>query len=214
MNNLTNRPVNKPLKCRYTTSIGAHLLGALGPDESMELERHYRTCPHCRDEVVRLAPLPGLLHRVSPKEAPPAPAAPPPRHRPRRLHIAAVALVLVAAGVAAFLTGKGTSGSAAADATVSWSHTVAATPGMRVTADLTEQPWGTQIRLRLSDPPPGRLCHLVVFTREGEQQTTGWWTTGYDTDADIMTSTSVPIAELTRLAVLDPAGTALARITR
>lgn len=204
------------MKCRHTSSIGAHLLGALEPGESLELERHYRTCPHCRDELILLAPLPGLLHRVSPEDTgpPPAPAPPPARHRPHRLRTAAVTLTLLTvAGLAGYTTGQRTSLTPTA-ATVSWSHTTSATPGIRATADLTTQPWGTQVRLHLTDPPPGKQCRLVVFTRDGHQQTTGWWTTGYYTDADITTSTSIPLAELTRLEILDTSNTPLAGITK
>lgn len=205
------------MKCRYTSSIGAHVLGALEPGESLELERHYRSCTQCRDELVLLAPLPGLLQRLSPEDVGPPPARepepPPMPGRPRRLRVVAAALALLAAaGTAGYATGHTTSGTPAV-ATVSWSHTVSATPPMQATADLAAQPWGTEVRLHLTDPPPGRNCRLVAFTRDGNQQTIGWWTTGYYTAADITTSTSVPLAQLSRLEVLDTTGTTLARIT-
>ncbi|HVW43972.1 MAG TPA: zf-HC2 domain-containing protein [Amycolatopsis sp.] len=204
------------MKCPHTNSIGAHLLGALEPGESLELERHYRTCPHCRDELVRLAPLPGLLQHISPGDTEPPPVRAPLRssRRTRRLRAAAAALALFAAtAVGGYATGHATSGTPAA-AAVSWSNTVDPAPGMRATAQLSAQPWGTEVRLHLTDPPPGQQCRLVVFTADGRQQTTGWWTTGYYTDADITTSTSLPLTELTRLEVQDTTGTSLAGITK
>ncbi|TNC27691.1 anti-sigma factor family protein [Amycolatopsis alkalitolerans] len=204
------------MNCPYTSSVAAHVLGALEPGESVELERHYRTCPQCREELVMLAPLPGLLVRLSPEDTGPQPAKahrPAPR-RARRLHVIAAALALIAvAGAAGYTAGHDTSGTPAA-ATVSWSRTVSATPTMRATADLTARPWGTQVGLHLANPPSGKQCHLVAFTRDGSQQTIGWWTTGYYTDAYITTSTSVPLTELSRLEVRDATGTALAGITK
>ncbi|HJQ47504.1 MAG TPA: zf-HC2 domain-containing protein [Amycolatopsis sp.] len=199
------------MTCRHTNSIAAHLLGALEPAEALELERHYRTCAQCRDELVLLAPLPGLLQRIFPDDQGPPPARPP--RRTRRPRLAAVVLALLAVtGLGGYLGGRATSGTPVA-ATVSWAHTVTATPGMRATADLTAKPWGTQVVLHLTDPPAGRQCGLVAFARDGSRQTTGWWSAGYYTGADIATSTSVPLAELTRLEVVDTTGTPLAAVT-
>jgi anti-sigma factor RsiW len=41
-----------------------YVLGALSPGERRRFERHLRGCPVCREEVVRLAGLPGLLARL------------------------------------------------------------------------------------------------------------------------------------------------------
>ncbi|GLY66754.1 anti-sigma factor family protein [Amycolatopsis taiwanensis] len=257
------------MKCRHTTSIAAHLLGALDPADALELERHYRTCADCRDEVILLAPLPGLLHRAggSPpdedhepakasggeppdgnRESPPGAAGlppdgvreshagqppdtagiPAPARRGRRLRFAAVGgmlALLAASGAAGYVTGQSRStppvaagppavAAPPAVATANWSHTFGAMPGFTVTADLTEQPWGTQVRLHLGAPPSSKQCRLVVFTRDGTQQTTGWWTTGYYTDADITTSTSVPLAEIVRLEIFDTTDNLLAGITK
>lgn len=203
------------MKCRHTSSIGAYLLGSLEPRESREFERHHRTCQPCRDELVRLAPLPGLLQHISPEDngSPPAQTPFPTPRRPPRLRLAAAVLALAgAAGLAGYATGHTTSASPSA-AGVSWSHTVATTPGMRATADLTARQWGTQISLHLADPPPGKQCRLVAVDRAGHQQITGWWTTGYYPGADVATSTSLALTDLTRLEVLDTDNTLLAAIT-
>jgi hypothetical protein len=47
-----------------TVSLGAYILGAVDAGERQELSRHVPGCEPCRDELVNLAPLPGLLRRV------------------------------------------------------------------------------------------------------------------------------------------------------
>ncbi|WP_328415075.1 hypothetical protein OG470_22190 [Micromonospora sp. NBC_00389] len=54
--------------CPFTTSVASLLIGALGPLERHEFETHLRQCPMCLEELILLAPLPGLLHRATPPE--------------------------------------------------------------------------------------------------------------------------------------------------
>lgn len=44
---------------------GVYVLGALSPSERYAFERHLATCAQCRDDVVWLAGLRGLLGRLS-----------------------------------------------------------------------------------------------------------------------------------------------------
>lgn len=46
-------------------SLGVYLLGALEPGERALTEAHLADCPACREELVQLAGLPGLLGRLS-----------------------------------------------------------------------------------------------------------------------------------------------------
>src|SRR4051812_1977055 len=48
-----------------TISLGAYVVGALDHTERAELEVHLAGCPMCRDELAELAPLPGLLSRLT-----------------------------------------------------------------------------------------------------------------------------------------------------
>jgi hypothetical protein len=57
------------VSCPRTIALGAYVLGALDRDERCELEAHLETCAICRAELERLAPLPGLLSRLSAAEA-------------------------------------------------------------------------------------------------------------------------------------------------
>ncbi len=50
-------------------ALGAFVLGALEPPERSEIDRHLRRCAECRTELAELAPLPGLLGRLSVSEA-------------------------------------------------------------------------------------------------------------------------------------------------
>jgi anti-sigma factor RsiW len=53
------------MMCPETRSIGAYLLGALDPEEQVEMERHLTSCEICRQELIEVAPLPGLMHRLT-----------------------------------------------------------------------------------------------------------------------------------------------------
>jgi hypothetical protein len=49
-------------------TLGVYLLGALDPGERFAFESHLSYCEVCRGELVRLAPLPGLLNQITPDD--------------------------------------------------------------------------------------------------------------------------------------------------
>ncbi len=53
------------MTCANTVTLGAYLLGALDPRERFDFEAHLGSCDTCRAELVRLAPLPGMLNQIS-----------------------------------------------------------------------------------------------------------------------------------------------------
>jgi hypothetical protein len=53
------------MTCTQTVTLGAYLLGALEPPERYEFESHIAQCDSCRTELIRLAPLPGMLNQIS-----------------------------------------------------------------------------------------------------------------------------------------------------
>ena len=57
------------MTCPRTVALGAYVLGALEREERARLEEHLETCAICREELDRLAPLPGLLSRLTLDEA-------------------------------------------------------------------------------------------------------------------------------------------------
>jgi hypothetical protein len=54
------------MTCQHTMTLGVYLLGALDPTERSAFESHLSYCEICRGELVRLAPLPGLLNQITP----------------------------------------------------------------------------------------------------------------------------------------------------
>lgn len=53
------------MMCPEARSVGAYLLGALDPREQVEMERHLTGCEVCRQELIEVAHLPGLMHRLT-----------------------------------------------------------------------------------------------------------------------------------------------------
>ncbi|GAA4094449.1 zf-HC2 domain-containing protein [Nonomuraea soli] len=64
-------------------SLGAHALGALEPDEAVEIDNHLAECDACLEEFTGLAMLPPMLAKVSEKDI--ALVAEPPRQVLERL---------------------------------------------------------------------------------------------------------------------------------
>jgi hypothetical protein len=58
------------MTCLMMTSLGVYVLGAAEYQERREVEAHLPHCPLCRAELIRLAPIPGLLATVPPEAAP------------------------------------------------------------------------------------------------------------------------------------------------
>jgi len=56
------------MTCQHTMTLGVYLLGALEPAERFAFESHLSYCEICRGELVRLAPLPGLLNQIAPED--------------------------------------------------------------------------------------------------------------------------------------------------
>ncbi|MFL6144391.1 MAG: anti-sigma factor family protein [Labedaea sp.] len=53
------------MTCTHTATLGVYLLGALEPEDRSVFEAHLSGCDTCRAELVRLAPLPGLLNQIT-----------------------------------------------------------------------------------------------------------------------------------------------------
>ncbi len=51
--------------CPETVALGSYLLDAIDADERVHVERHLTLCQTCRDELASLAPLPGMLSRLT-----------------------------------------------------------------------------------------------------------------------------------------------------
>lgn len=199
------------MTCPETIAIGAYVLGALDVEERRTTEEHLATCASCREALLQFAHLPGLLHAVPLEDIQPDEEPTPPlqlrpvRRTPRRTLLAAAAIVI--AVVAGLL------GWQALDEDRPQAVTWTATDGINVTANLTGQPWGTDIELHMTDLPPGEQCRLVVHARNGDVETSGWWATTSTYQADVPASTSIPFSDIDRLEVVTAGGDLLSTLT-
>ncbi|MEZ0090599.1 anti-sigma factor [Streptacidiphilus sp. EB129] len=218
--------------CQQSVSLGAYLLGALDPEERRAMETHVAGCPHCRAELVELAPLPGLLRhtpfeeleasaqaaesltpvRGQPQPPSPAPAQQPHRHRIRRGRAAVAAGLTLAAAAAGVLVYQGVSGGGPRPAAVAatWSAT---DPGTHVSASaaMTAESWGTEFQLKLAGLPWGITCHLVVHAGNATE-TAGTWGSGYSSGATVPASTSLAPSQITGLDVVSGSGSLLVHL--
>jgi hypothetical protein len=219
------------MNCQMMTSLGVYVLGAADAGECSRVEAHLPGCPACQAELMRLAPLPGLLADV-PGDLRPAGKLPgaaagqpaQPRSRPRRVAAAAPAgtgarpdrrwrIAAVAASVAAiagaaggfWLAPTGT-GTGPRPATVTLSG---ANPGMRVTATaaLTATSWGTSIQLNLRGLPLNVPCRLIVRSRTGATEVTGVWDAWSDGPVSVPASTGWRPSDIASLEVATAAKT-------
>lgn len=206
-------------------ALGPYVVRALDPAERTQVEDHLAGCARCREEVARLAVLPGLLGRLSQAEAITAGGSRRPsillestlteltlrrRRRRRRARLAAVAAaVAIAAGgggiaMALHLTPP----ASPAAAGERWSG-VDPTTGVLATALVGAQPWGSAIHLVLSGVPAGEHCRLVAVARDGTRENAGGWRASYTGQAAIDATTAIAADQLAALQVVSASGSAL-----
>jgi putative zinc finger protein len=260
------------MTCPRTTALGAYVLGALEREERAGLEAHLETCDVCREELDRLAPLPGLLSRLTldeaevletaepessaaslagaprpepaagvdplterlPEESSAEPLARGPRPEPahstapleralfevgrerrrsrlmRAVAVAAAALVLAAAVVTGGqLLGGGDGGGGPAPLTAAASDL---RTGVHGAAELTPEPWGTRVELRLAGVRPGQHCRLVARSAGGRSEVAATWRAGYLGTAEVPGAVAIPAERLTSLDVVTPGDRVLVRM--
>jgi hypothetical protein len=215
------------MTCPRTVALGAYVLGALEREERAGLEAHLETCEICGEELDRLAPLPGLLSRLTLQEAevldPAEPAEFEParadagetsapleralfevareRRRSRLLRAAAVAAALVLAAVAVvgapLIGGDGGEEPAPLTAAASDVRT-----GVHGSAELTREPWGTRVELSLAGVRPGERCRLVARSEGGRSEVAATWRAGYLGTAEVPGAVAIPADRLASLDVV------------
>jgi len=211
------------LQCSEATSaLGAYVLGALDPPERAEVEAHLAGCPACRDELASLAPLPGLMSRLTLDEVL---SGPPPvddamlerllSAAARERKTAARHRWLAAAAAAAVLAGGSAGGAIAlraGDGNV-WQQTVAASRGpVRVSVHLSDQSGGTRVQMTLHGVRSEERCSLVAVGRNGRVEVAGWWEASYSGTAEMTGTTSIPRDQLSELKVVTDAGNTLVAV--
>jgi len=205
-------------------NLGAYVLGALEAAERAQTETHLATCQACRDELVHLAGLPGLLSRLTLAEAAGFAAGHDTagsdagslgglrwaadhadralvalarrRRRTQRRAIAAVAAALLVIGGITAAMERSTSGRTLTAS--GWGGTVTATVHLVPAAS------GTALDLRLSGVPAEEHCELVAVDTEGRRETAATWVANYDGDASVHGHTAIPADQLASLEVVSP----------
>lgn len=191
---------------RLRTELGAYLIGSLAPADHAAVEQHLSGCPDCRAELARLAPLPGLLGRLSAEEVRSRALTPGPellsrtlemvraeqhaqRRTLRRWRLASVAAGVLAVAALALppLLGAVPTGTPLVTAAG-----VTATG----TGDLAARPWGTAVTLDLTGLPtaPGYTAYAVH--RDGSSQVAASWGATPDGHAAVNGATAIPRVEL------------------
>jgi anti-sigma factor RsiW len=220
------------MSCPRTVALGAYVLGALERAERVRLEAHLETCAICSEELDELAPLPGLLSRLTLDEAEVLELEEAPRveagtgapleralfevarerRRSRLLRATAVAAALVLAAVvlAGGLLldgGGGNGGTAPLTAAASDLQT-----GVSGSAELTREPWGTRVELSLAGVRPGERCRLVARAVGGRTEVAATWRVGYLGTAEVPGAVAIPADRLASLEVVTARDRVLVRM--
>jgi Putative zinc-finger len=216
-----------PHHARFAEWDSAYVLGALSPAERRDYEEHLETCETCRRSVAELAPMPGLLARLSPERAAALGDDPDAavmsgsredllaavrredrRRRTRRTRTwwiaaaAAVVLAFVAIAVPLSILRP-------FDATESVSFESVVDVPLTATATLTSAGWGTSIELDCryaedasSDAPAeGWPYALVVVDRDGVRSEVSSWRASPGATARLSAATAVDLDEIASLEI-------------
>ncbi|AWB94938.1 hypothetical protein DCE93_04070 [Agromyces badenianii] len=213
---------------RFADWDSAYVLGALSPAERIEYEQHLETCHVCRQSIAELAPMPGLLARLSPERAaalledPDEASAPGPRddlieavrltdrrRRTRRTRTwwiagaAAAVIAFVAIAVPLAIVGP-----RAGAETVAFESS--SDVPLTASATLTPVGWGTRIELdcRYADsatsgaPAEGWPYELVVVDRDGVRSEVSSWRASPGSAARVSAGTAVDLDEIASLEIV------------
>ncbi|ANZ38311.1 hypothetical protein BBK82_21825 [Lentzea guizhouensis] len=190
------------MSCTHTVDVGAYLFGSLDLEERSAFERHLPGCEACRAEVLRFAPLPGLLGRLTLDDVerlddmPAQPPKPVRGHRRVVLVCAAVLVALALAGGVLFLRPP---------PAPTWAANDTGT-GVNAEVAMIQKTWGTEMRFKLGNVKPGARCKVIVFDRRGQREVGGWWGSDHTADERIPGSTSFSVDQIDRLEVSDESG--------
>jgi hypothetical protein len=183
--------------------LGVYVLGAIGPADRSEVDRHLASCTRCRDELAGLAALPALLGRVPTGEVdglvleggigstevlPPEQslgsllgrAAGLRKSRAwRQLAASAAAGVIIGAGVVAASRALEVPGQRSAVSVPQAAETVRGTnpqSAASATVRYLAQPWGLELYVQVRGIAAGTTCTITVLNANGQETPAGNWT--------------------------------------
>jgi hypothetical protein len=81
--------------------------------------------------------------------------------------------------------------------------------GVRASAELYAEAWGTSIHLDVSGVTPGDQCELVAIGQDGSQQVAGTWKVGYTGGVEIDGATGISPGQLSSLQIVTTSGSEL-----
>jgi hypothetical protein len=81
--------------------------------------------------------------------------------------------------------------------------------GVRASAELYAETWGTSIHLDVSGVTPGDQCELVAIGQNGSQQVAGTWKVGYTGGVQIDGATGISPGQLSSLQIVTTSGSEL-----
>jgi hypothetical protein len=81
--------------------------------------------------------------------------------------------------------------------------------GVRASAELYAETWGTSIHLDVSGVTPGYQCELVAIGQDGSQQVAGTWKVGYTGGVQIDGATGISSGQLSSLQIVTTSGSEL-----
>ncbi|MEU9734560.1 zf-HC2 domain-containing protein [Streptomyces sp. NPDC048002] len=182
--------------------VAAYALGVLDEAEAFRFEDHLMECPSCSAHVTEFGPAARqlmLYRRATPRAVHPM-AKPGPRLLDRLLNevagrnrtrrrsllygLAASAAVALASPGVAMLVADGDTAARRVAATDERSGVWA-----QVTAE--NEPWGTQVELKVKDAAGPRACRLIAIGHDGsEQMVTNWTVAHHDARENTMMGAS------------------------
>lgn len=196
-----------------------------------ETTRHLEGCASCREELARLAPLPGLLstldlpdlHLLENAE----PAGPvlldrllaaAARDRRRRrtgiLAVAAAVVLLLAVPLGVWVSanlGRSTPKPAVAVAQISWTATDVST-GVTGNAQVWKSAWGSDLAVSISGVPSGTNCTIIVRTKDGKSETAASWRASYTGTAQVRGNVAAAVSSIVGIDIVDDSGKVLLHI--
>lgn len=201
--------------------LGAYVLGALDPEERIEVDHHLDGCGPCRDELARLSPLPSLLDRLSAEEVADGSLEPPTelldgvlaridreRHRDRRRLRAWQGLAAAALAAAALVLWAPWQGGGPTDALVAPARPVAT--AVEGEAALMAWEWGTTVRLEVAGLPARDGYVLWAIAEDGRREQAGTWGPTASNSARVIGASSILRDALAQVEITDASGEVLA----